>query len=142
MLMLTWSSLFADVGIVSTLAGCASVFSSDVSAAAVTCAIISPDCRPPCRVRNAGRPLSAGLTSRSERRSLIVASWARPRHSRSAAIATGAPWKLPPDTISRAVGEHHRVVGGGIGLDVEDVDGRTRQASRAAPWTCGAQRIE
>src|SRR5574339_427606 len=78
MLMLTWSSLLADVGIVSTLAGCASVLSSDVSAAAVTCAIISPDCRPPWRVRNAGRPLLAGLTNRSERRSLIVARCVRP----------------------------------------------------------------
>ena len=47
MLMLTWSSLLPDVGIVSTLAGCASVFSSEVSAAAVTCAIIRPDCSPP-----------------------------------------------------------------------------------------------
>ena len=84
----------------STLAGCASVLSSEVSAAAVTCAIISPESRPPRRVRNAGRPLSAGLTSRSERRSLIVASCATPMASRSAASATGAPWKLPPDTIS------------------------------------------
>ena len=40
MLMLTWSSRFADVGIVSTLAGCASVLSSETSAAAVTCAIM------------------------------------------------------------------------------------------------------
>ena len=40
MLMLTWSSRLADVGMVSTLAGCASVFISDVSAAAVTWAIM------------------------------------------------------------------------------------------------------
>ena len=40
MLMLTWSSLLAEVGIVSTLAGCASVLISDASAAAVTCAIM------------------------------------------------------------------------------------------------------
>ena len=40
MLMLTWSSRLAEVGIVSTLAGCASVLISDVSAAAVTCAIM------------------------------------------------------------------------------------------------------
>ena len=51
-------------------------------------------------VRNAGSPLSAGLTSRSERRSLIVASCASAIASMSAASATGAPWKLPPDTIS------------------------------------------
>ena len=34
--MLTWSSLLPEVGIVSTLAGCASVLSSEASAAAVT----------------------------------------------------------------------------------------------------------
>ena len=60
MLMLTWSSLLAEVGIVSTLAGCASVLSSDASAAAVTCAIMKPDWSPPCRVRKGGSPLSAG----------------------------------------------------------------------------------
>ena len=38
MLMLTWSSLFAEVGIVSTPAGWASDFISDATAAAVTCA--------------------------------------------------------------------------------------------------------
>ena len=42
MLMLTWSSLFAEVGIVSTPAGCASVFSSEATAAAVTCASMQP----------------------------------------------------------------------------------------------------
>ena len=40
MLMLTWSSRLAEVGIVSTLAGWASVLISDVSAAAVTWAIM------------------------------------------------------------------------------------------------------
>ena len=87
----TWSSLSADVGIESTLAGWARPFSSDASAAAVTCAIIRPDWSPPRRVRNAGSPLSAGLTSRSVRRSLIAASWASAMHSRSHAMATGAP---------------------------------------------------
>ncbi len=40
MLMLTWSSRLADVGIESTLAGWASVLISEVSAAAVTWAIM------------------------------------------------------------------------------------------------------
>lgn len=57
MLMLRWSSLLADVGIESTPAGCASVLSSDATAAAVACASIRPDCSLPSRVRNAGSPL-------------------------------------------------------------------------------------
>jgi hypothetical protein len=39
----TWSSLFAEVGIESTLAGWARVLFSEARAAAVTCAIMSPD---------------------------------------------------------------------------------------------------
>ncbi len=66
----------------------------------MTCAIIRPDCSPPSRVRNAGSPLSVGSTSRSVRRSLIVASGTIAAASRSAAIAIGAPWKLPPETMS------------------------------------------
>ena len=141
MLMLTWSSLLAEVGIVSTLAGCASLFSSEVSAAAVTCAIMNPDCRPPSRVRNAGSSLSAGLTSRSVRRSLMVASCAMAMASRSAAMATGAPWKLPPETISPSAANT-------IGLSVAalasmaTISRTKRIASRAEPCTCAAQRSE
>ena len=119
----------------STLAGCASVFSSEVSAAAVTCAIISPDCSPPWRVRNAGRPLSVGLTSRSERRSLIVASCASAdaqqiggdRHRRAVEVAAR-------DDLAR-LGEHHRVVGGGVGFDrrTRGARRRRRRARRRAP---------
>ena len=56
--MLTWSSLFAEVGMESTLAGCASTLFSDTSAAAVYCAIMNPEFRPESATRNAGRPLS------------------------------------------------------------------------------------
>ena len=116
MLMLTWSSLLPDVGIVSTLAGCASVLSSEVSAAAVTCAIISPDCSPPWRVRNAGRPLLAGLTSRSDapfadRGELGQADGQQIRRERH----RGAVEVAARDDFA-GVGEDHRVVGGGVGL--------------------------
>ena len=67
----TWSSLPAEVGIESTLAGWASILFSETSAAAVTWAIMKPEFRPPSRARKAGRPDSAGLTSRSMRRSLM-----------------------------------------------------------------------
>jgi hypothetical protein len=79
------------VGIVSTEAGCAKVLSSEVSAAAVTCAIIRPELSPDSRMRNAGSPLSCAESSRSVRRSLIVASCVMPMASVSAATATGAP---------------------------------------------------
>ena len=73
--------------------------------------------------------------------SLIVASCASARTSRSAAIATGAPWKLPPETISPAPAKT-------IGLSVAalasvvNVAATKRSASRAAPWTCAAHRSE
>ena len=65
--------------------------SSAVRAAAVTCAIMNPELSPESLVKNAGRPLSCGVIMRSVRRSLMVASWARPIASVSAARAIGAP---------------------------------------------------
>ena len=47
--MLTWSSCPAEVGRLSTEAGCAYVLFSETSAAAVTCAIMKPDSRPGLR---------------------------------------------------------------------------------------------
>ena len=96
----TWSSLPAEVGIESTLAGWARTLFSEARAAAVTWAIMSPECSPPSRARKAGRPESDGFTSRSVRRSLIAPSSATAIARRSAAIATGWPWKLPPERIS------------------------------------------
>ena len=69
----TWSSLAAEVGIESTEAGCARTLHSETSAAAVTCAIIRPELRPPSSTRKAGRSESAGFTSFSMRRSEIEA---------------------------------------------------------------------
>ena len=57
--MLTWSSLLADVGIESTLAGWAKkalCFQRRVQPA-VYCAIINPELRPASFIRNAGKPL-------------------------------------------------------------------------------------
>jgi hypothetical protein len=73
------------------------------------------------------------------RRSLIAPSSAAAIARRSAAIATGWPWKLPPERISP-------VSANTIGLSVAEFISTTcarvtySSASRAAPWTCGMQR--
>ena len=69
----TWSSLAAEVGIESTEAGCASTLHSETRAAAVTCAIMSPEFKPPSSTRKAGSSERAGFTSFSMRRSEIEA---------------------------------------------------------------------
>ena len=66
----------------------------------MTCAIIRPELRPLSAVRNGGSPLTSALSRRSLRRSLIVARCVTAIASMSAASATGAPWKLPPETMS------------------------------------------
>ena len=77
----------------------------------------------------------------SERRSLIVASCATASTSVSQPIATGAPWKFPPDTISSASA---KTIGLSVAAFISMVSRcRTHaSASRAAPWTCGAHRME
>ena len=55
--MLTWSSVLAEDGIVSTLAGCASTLFSLTSAAEVYCTSMKPELIPPSRVRKAGSRL-------------------------------------------------------------------------------------
>ena len=66
--------------------GARAVLFSDARAAAVTCAIMRPDWSPPSRARKAGRPESAGFTSRSMRRSLMAPSSATAIASTSAAM--------------------------------------------------------
>src|SRR5690606_41047038 len=62
----------------STDAGWARILFSDTSAAALTWAIMKPELSPLCGAKNGGSPLdSAGLTSCSMRRSLMLASSAR-----------------------------------------------------------------
>ena len=74
---------------------------SETSAAATYCAIMKPELSPPSAVRNAGRPSERlGLTSRSTRRSEMLASSETAIVSASSANATGWPWKLPFETSS------------------------------------------
>ena len=100
--MLTWSSWFAEVGRLSTLAGWASDLFSLASAAAVTCAIMKPELTPPCSTRNGGRPESVGSMRSAMRRSESAPISAIASASASAASAMGSAWKLPPERISSA----------------------------------------
>ena len=109
----------------------------------MTCAIIMPDCSPPSRgeerrqvaQRRVDEPLGAPL---ADRRQLRRRRWPAGRRR----CATGAPWKLPPDTMSPRVGEDHRVVGGGVGLDRRRCRAtkRERLAGRAVHLRGAAQR--
>src|SRR3989304_4773183 len=101
---------------VATLAGCARILFSETSAAAVYCASINPECRPPSLVRKAGSPLRCGLTRRSMRRSAMVASAAVAMASTSSARATGRPGKLPAGAALPRPGEDQWFVGCGVDL--------------------------
>ena len=71
------------------------------SEALVTWAIMNPECSPLASARKGVRPVeSAGLTSCSMRRSLMLASSAVAMAARSRAMASGWPWKLPPLMMS------------------------------------------
>ena len=98
--MLTWSSWLAEVGRLSTEAGCASDLFSEASAAAVTCAIMKPELTPGSSTRNGGRPDSEASISKAMRRSASAPISAIASASVSAAKATGSAWKLPPDSTS------------------------------------------
>ena len=135
----TWSSWLPEVGMVSTLAGCASTLFSLTSDAAVYCAIISPELVPGSLARNAGRSReNAGSSIRSVRRSAMLASSETAIASMSPAKASGSPWKLPVDMTSPS--------GTITGLSTIEPSSMsiTRRAcastSRTAPCTCGAQR--
>src|SRR5512138_756028 len=102
----TTSSLFPPVGIVSTLAGCDSTLHSLASEAAVTCAIMKPELTPASRVRNAGSPwLRSGFTSRSIRRSEMVARLVSAMARKSSAMAMEVPAAQQLTIL-----EHERVV--------------------------------
>ena len=96
----TWSSWLAQVGRLSTLAGCASDLFSQASAAAVTWAIMKPQFRPGSAVRNGGRRETPASISIAMRRSAIAPTSAMATAIASAASATGSAWKLPPETIA------------------------------------------
>jgi len=82
--IMTWSSLFAEVGMESTHAECDSTLFCETSAAAVYWAIMKPEFRP-----ESGSPLSCGLTSLSMRRSDMLASSVAAMQRQSAASARG-----------------------------------------------------
>ena len=79
----------------------------------------------------AGRSDSVGSTISATRRWAIapISQW--PARSWSAAKATGSAWKLPPETIRPSV-EHQRIVGGGVGLDLERPRRLAQQVERRA----------
>ena len=114
----TWSSLPAEVGIESTLAGWARVLLSETSAAAVTCAIMRPEWSPPSRARKAGRPERAGFTSRSVRRSLMAPSSAAAIARRSRGERHRLAVEVAAGEDLAGLREDHRVVGGGVHLDL------------------------
>ena len=99
--METWSSWLAEVGRLSTLAGCASDLFSEASAAAVTCAIMKP--RVQARARREERRQARDRRCRSAAR-CAARRWRRSRRRRAPASrqasATGSPWKLPPESRS------------------------------------------
>ena len=113
----TWSSWLAEVGRLSTLAGCASDLFSEASAAAVTCAIMKPE-------------LSAAIAHQERRQ----ARQAGVEQQRDAALGDGADLgdrqrqdvgreghRLGVEVAAgdhvAGVGEHQRVVRHGVGLD-------------------------
>ena len=117
----TWSSWLSEVGIVSTLTGCASARSSATRAAAVYWATMYPLDVPASAVRNAGRrPFSVGDSSRKVRRSEIEPRSASVSRRVSKASARLWPWKLPADHLQRIL-EHQWVVGHGVEVGVHQL---------------------
>jgi hypothetical protein len=116
----------------STEAGWLSTRDSATRAAEVTWAIMKPELRPEFFARKGGRPLRAGFTSCSTRRSLMDASWVQAMARTSRASETGCPWKFPPETMRSSSGKTS-------GLSVAEFTSMdsTRRAwespSRAAP---------
>ena len=137
--MLTWSSWFAEVGRLSTLAGWASDLFSAASAAAVTCATMNPEFTPPCSTRNGGRPESELSMSSAMRRSESAPISAIAIASASAASATGSAWKLPPERIS-SVSKNTRGLSVTAFASISNTRAACRIWSRHAPITCGWQR--
>ena len=136
--MLTWSSWPAEVGRLSTEAGCARVLFSETSAAAVTCAIMKPDSRPglggeehvEVRVHAAVEQVDAPLGD------------AREFGDRDREEVADEADRLGVEVAARedVVAEDQRIVG-------HAVDARRRAPARAcssvcstAPNTCGMQR--
>ena len=138
----TWSSCIALVGSESTPAGAASRRFSATIAACVYWAIINPELTPGSSARNGGRP-SERLASRrrSVRRSAIAPVSAIGHREQVAGQGERRPVEVAAG-LDPSVGQHHRVVDRRAELRRGDADRRSARASRAAPFTCGAQRSE
>ena len=73
------------------------------------------------------------------RRSLMLPSSAMAMASRSAASATGAPWKLPPESISPLSAKTMGLSVAAL-ISMETVRVANASASRTVPCTWGMQR--
>ena len=113
--------------------GVARCLFSLISAAVVTSAIIRPELRPGSGVRKGGRSwLSVGIDHQRDAPLRDGADLGDGQRDLSAAKATGSAWKLPPETISPALDQHQRVVGGGVRLDLQRARGLAQHVDRGA----------
>ena len=119
----TWSSWLAEVGRLSTEAGCARLLFSLASAAAVTCAIMKPEFSPPFSTRNGGSFDKLESINSAMRRSAERADLG----DRQGEIVGGKGHRLGVEIaagIDRVLlGKHQRVVGDGVGFGNQDVGG-------------------
>jgi len=107
---------------------------------------MNPELIPASTARKAGSPCDrAGSISRSVRRSEIEARSANAMAQKSAAKASGWPWKLPVEATSPAPPSPSTRT---TGLSVTEASSRSTTVrakaitSRLAPWTWGAHRSE
>ena len=138
----TWSSCLPEVGMVSTLAGCASTLFSLTRDAAVYWASMNPELVPASGARNGGRPReNAGSSIRSTRRSLMLRQL-RERHGQHVG---GERERLPvevPGGHDLAVGDHDGVVHHRAELGVEHPAGKRQHVpDRAVHLRCAAQAV-
>ena len=122
----------AEVGRLSTLAGCASDLFSDASAAAVTWAIMKPELRPGFGVRKAGRPDSAGSISSAMRRSAMRADLGDRQRHRVGREGHRLGVEVAAGQRLAGVGEDQRVVGDGVGLAHQHGGGMAHQVEAGA----------
>ena len=140
----TWSSLLAEVGIESTLAGWESTLFSETSAAAVTCGIMKPEFSPRSRREERGEARRGrGSRSRSMRRSRDR------RRGRSAAIASeverhrhrlrrGSCRRRAPRAVARRRPAGCRWRRSISRSSTRAREARARRARRRAPAACSA----
>jgi hypothetical protein len=132
----------AEVGVLSVEQGLARCLFSLISAAVVTSAIMRPEFRPGSGVRNGGRSkLSVGSTISATRRCAMAPISASGQRD----LVGGKGHRLGVEIAARhdlaRPGHHQRVVGDGVGLDLQRAAGEAQQVE-AAPVTCGWQRMQ